>query len=197
MTSRYDEYKVLFTSNLSDDRPNLYLSMLADYMRVGQGKALTRSLTNFKVIHNSKTLVQAANVHFQNEIVPGLDDNAVHPQWLGFIIDVTRQRSGCKEETSSTASDSDAASSTGSLVQAKVSKANSDKILAIIQKLGKVSVGTGSFEDMMIEVVKHLMKSIEGTPSLPAHVNNANTWGNATKFEYKTNISITLFIKIQ
>lgn len=198
MTSRYDEYKVLFTNNMRDDRPNLYLSMLADYMKVGQGKSSNRSLTKFELNFNGKALVQAANVHFQsaNENVIGLDDNAVHPQWLGFIIDVARQRSGCKENSTSSSA-VDATVSSGKVTEAKVSKANSDKILAIIRKLSSVTVGSGSFEEMMIDVVKHLMKSIDGSTSGSASINNANSWVNATKFEYNTDISNLLFSDVK
>jgi hypothetical protein len=164
---------------MSDDRPNLYLSMLADFMKVGV--KTTRKVDDFQI---SKAM-PSKNKYFDTDLIVGLDDNAVHPQWMGFIINVTAARN--KASSSSSSSVTKNVDATNSNTTATITKDVQEKILKVIQQLSKVSVGDRSFEEVMVDVVKHLIKEIKDDKGISLNSNHS-TWGNAKNFEFNDDL---------
>jgi len=177
MSSRYDVYKVLFTNDASDDRPNLYLGMIADYLRVGSGKPFARNVNTFDL---QKT-PQVKNQYYQTDSIKGLDDDAVHPQWMGFVISVTAARNKASSAFATAAKEASGSNA------AAIDKTTSEKILAVIKSLATVTTGSGTFEEAMIQVVKHLMADIKDSGGISLKSSHSQ-WGNATTFTFEDSL---------
>lgn len=170
-STQYDEYLCLFTSNESDKRSRLYLSELK---HVALAAMKNRGGANVDPIDlNMNNWDSKRAEYFRDKY--GLGDNETHPEWFGFLVDLFYNRGNRTMAQLNTAVAPQPASTIGT------------KILNVIRKLANAA--PGSFEDVLVHLVRKLMGSITG-PNGRDLLPTKSDWGSATDFQYNNNNNI-------